>query len=83
MIPNLMGSFTHNPATLKTYITLGDIFEASGLNVLEQQVVALTVSFEKICTYCMAAPTAISNMILLEAGIYISFEMVKNFQILS
>ena len=69
MIPNLMGNFAHNPAALKAYLTLGYIFEASGLNSLEQQVVALTVSRENACTYCMAAHTAISTMIKLEASI--------------
>lgn len=69
MIPNLMGNFAHNSSALKAYLTLGDIFEVSGLNALEQQVVALTVSRENVCTYCMAAHTAISAMGKLEASI--------------
>jgi AhpD family alkylhydroperoxidase len=66
MIPNLMGNFAHNPEALKAYIALGDFFEASGLNTLEQQGVALTVSRENNCGYCMAAHSAMSAMAKLD-----------------
>ena len=62
MIPNLMGNFAHNPETLKAYLSLSEHFGASGLNALEQQIVALTVSRENGCAYCMAAHSAISTM---------------------
>lgn len=44
MIPNLMGNFAHNPEALKAYLVLGNIFEASGLAPLEQQVVKTIVN---------------------------------------
>lgn len=62
MIPNLMGNFAHNPEALKAYLSLSEHFGSSGLNELEQQVVALTVSRENGCGYCMAAHSAISAM---------------------
>lgn len=64
-----MGNFAHNPEALKAYLGLGDIFEASGLTLLEQQVVSLTVSRENNCAYCMAAHSAISAMGKLDANI--------------
>jgi uncharacterized peroxidase-related enzyme len=62
MVPNLMGNFANNPEALKAYLALGDNFAASGLSPLEQQVVALTMSRENNCEYCVAAHSAISAM---------------------
>lgn len=61
-IPNLMGTFANNPETLKGYMALSDSFSNSGLSALEQQIVAITVSQENSCDYCVAAHTAISMM---------------------
>ncbi|PIS11085.1 MAG: carboxymuconolactone decarboxylase [Bdellovibrio sp. CG10_big_fil_rev_8_21_14_0_10_47_8] len=69
MVPNLMGNFAHNPDALKAYLALGDSFAASGLSALEQQIVALTVSRENNCAYCMAAHSAISAMSKLDEKI--------------
>lgn len=57
-----MGNFAHNAEALKAYLSLTENFGSSGLNALEQQVVALTVSRENGCGYCMAAHSAISAM---------------------
>lgn len=69
MIPNLMGVFANNPEALKAYVSLSGNLSASGLNELEQQVVALTASRENSCAYCMAAHSAISTMSKLDEKI--------------
>ena len=61
-IPNLYATFAHNPEVLKSYLALGDALSKSGLDPLEQQIVALTVSRENDCNYCVAAHSAISAM---------------------
>lgn len=69
MIPNLMGNFAHNPEALKSYLALSESFASAGLNPLEQQVVALAVSRENGCNYCMAAHSAMSAMSKLDESV--------------
>jgi uncharacterized peroxidase-related enzyme len=69
MIPNIMGNLANNAEALKAYVVLGDIFEASGLTALEQQIVAISVSRENDCTYCVAAHSAISAMSKLDGNV--------------
>jgi uncharacterized peroxidase-related enzyme len=57
-VPNLFGVLAHAPAAVKAYVSLSDLFSASSLSPVEQQVVLLTVSFENGCDYCMAAHSA-------------------------
>jgi len=61
-VPNLMGLFATNAEALKSYLSLGETFGNSGLNNVEQQIVAITVSRENNCEYCVAAHSAISAM---------------------
>lgn len=62
MIPNLIGNLANHPESLKSYLALSESFAASGFSALEQQIVAITVSTENGCTYCVAAHSAISAM---------------------
>lgn len=68
-VPNLFGTFAHNPEALKSYLALSDSFAKAGLTPLEQQVVLLTVSRENKCSYCVAAHSAISAMSKLDERI--------------
>lgn len=61
-VPNLMGVFATNPEALKSYLSLSDALGNSGLSSIEQQVVAITVSRENNCEYCVAAHSAIGTM---------------------
>ncbi|MGE0175040.1 MAG: carboxymuconolactone decarboxylase family protein [Oligoflexales bacterium] len=61
-IPNLMGLFATNPEALKSYLALTETFASSGLSNVEQQVVAISVSRENNCEYCVAAHSAIGSM---------------------
>ena len=61
-VPNLLGVMATSPALAEAYIALSDIFEKSGLNPTERQVVLLTVSHFHQCRYCMAAHSMIADM---------------------
>lgn len=68
-VPNLYGMLSTNPATLEAYLHLSKALEKSGLNSLEQQVVLLTVSIENGCEYCVAAHSAIADMMKLPESV--------------
>ena len=68
-IPNLFATMSHNPELLKTYTQVSESYAKSGLSALEQQVVALSVSRENSCHYCMAAHSALSKMAYLDERI--------------
>ena len=54
-IPNIIGTMSNSPLTLKSYTQLGANFRAAGFSPLEQQVTFLTISVENECDYCSAA----------------------------
>lgn len=61
-IPNLLGAMAGAPNLLKTYLSVGALFDQSSLSATERQVVMLATSYENDCEYCMGAHTAISAM---------------------
>ncbi len=61
-VPNLMGVFSNSPETLKAYLSVSELFEATSFSPTEQQIVLLTASYENTCDYCVAAHTVISGM---------------------
>lgn len=61
-VPNLLGVMATSPALAEAYMALSGIFEKSGLNPTERQVVLLTVSHFHECRYCMAAHSMIAEM---------------------
>lgn len=61
-IPNLAGVLASAPATLKAYMTLGQIFEQSSFSPAERQVAILAISRFNECGYCMAAHSVIAGM---------------------
>jgi len=68
-IPNLTGIMATSPSITQAYLSIDDIFSKSGLSSTEQQIVLLTVSHYHRCHYCMAAHTAISDMLNVDADI--------------
>lgn len=67
-IPNLYGVFAESPAALQAYTGLGEALKQSALSPVEQQVVALAVSTENECSYCVAAHSAIATMVKMPAA---------------
>jgi uncharacterized peroxidase-related enzyme len=62
-IPNLFGVLAESPAALDSYAAINHALMKSGLNKIEQQVVAITVSTENNCPYCVAAHSALAHMV--------------------
>jgi len=60
-VPSLLGIFAENPAILKAYAQIGDLFVQSGLTPLEQQIVTISASVENECHFCVAAHTTIAQ----------------------
>jgi len=61
-IPNLIGAMAAAPGLAKSYFNVSEMFGSGSLTPIEQQVVALTVSYSNECTYCMAAHSGLAKM---------------------
>jgi len=68
-LPNLFGVMATSPALAEAYTSLSGIFEKSGLNSTERQVVLLTVSRFNECHYCMAAHSVAAKMQQIPAAV--------------
>ena len=79
-VPNLFGTFANHAEVLKSYLSLSEAFSKSGLSTLEQQVVALSVSRENSCEYCVAAHSAISAMSKLDERVISSLRNGERLQ---
>lgn len=62
-IPNLFGVLAESPTALDSYAHINNALTKSGLNKIEQQVVAISVSTENNCPYCVAAHSALAHMV--------------------
>jgi uncharacterized peroxidase-related enzyme len=60
-VPNLYASLAEAPAALSAYLKLGDLLGETSLTPTEQQVLALSISAENGCGYCMAAHSTIAR----------------------
>lgn len=61
-IPNLLGAMAESPATLESYLTLSALFDKTAFTVTERQLVILSISRLRNCTYCLAAHGTIAKM---------------------
>ena len=61
-VPNLAASMAESPTLLEGFGTLRRIAGSGTLSPLEREVVALAVSFENGCDYCMAAHSTFAAM---------------------
>ena len=60
-VPNLMGAMAAAPGLAKSYFTVSKAFGSGSLTPIEQQVVALAVSYSNECSYCMAAHSGLAR----------------------
>jgi alkylhydroperoxidase family enzyme len=60
-IPNLLGTMSESPSTLKAYNLLNEQFTNSSFNAEELTVVWQTINIEHECHYCVPAHTAIAH----------------------
>lgn len=60
-IPNLLAVMAESPATLESYLTLGQLFDKTSFTVTERQLILLSISRYRNCCYCLAAHGTIAK----------------------
>lgn len=68
-LPSPVAKAAHSPALLKHLLAGFAAFDRTSLTPLEREVVALTVSFENQCHYCMAMHSALLSRAPENAGL--------------
>ena len=61
-IPNLIKVFGNSPATLKTYLSLGELAASGNFSNKYREQLALAIAETNACNYCLSAHTAIGKM---------------------
>ncbi|CAM1341539.1 carboxymuconolactone decarboxylase family protein [Tenacibaculum amylolyticum] len=61
-IPNLIKVFGNSPATLQSYLTLGELTGSGNFSNKFREQLALAIAEENNCNYCLSAHTAIGKM---------------------
>ena len=61
-IPNLYAAMAESPVTLEANQVLTALFDKTAFTVTERQLVLLSISRYRNCTYCLAAHGTIANM---------------------
>ena len=61
-IPNLIKVFGNSPATLQTYLSLGELTGSGNFSNKFREQLALAIAEENTCNYCLSAHTAIGKM---------------------
>lgn len=61
-IPNLIKVFGNSPATLQSYLSLGDLTASGNFSNKFREQLALAIAEENECNYCLSAHTAIGKM---------------------
>jgi alkylhydroperoxidase family enzyme len=69
MIPNLHAALAESPAALEAYKNLHELFQQTSFDADELTVVWQTLNVEHECQYCVAAHTAIANMMKVDPAI--------------
>lgn len=60
-VPNIYAAIAHSPVTLKGILELGAALKKGQYSLKEIEAIALAISQENDCDYCLAAHTAISK----------------------
>lgn len=61
-IPNLIKVFGNSPATLQSYLSLGELTASGNFSNKFREQLALAIAEENNCNYCLSAHTAIGKM---------------------
>ncbi|MEE9397982.1 MAG: carboxymuconolactone decarboxylase family protein [Methylococcales bacterium] len=61
-IPNLYAAIAESPATLEAYQVLTTLFDNTAFTVTERQLVLLSISRFRNCSYCLAAHGTIAKL---------------------
>jgi uncharacterized peroxidase-related enzyme len=68
-IPNLYRILAEAPAALEGYVTLTEIVARTSFTPAEQQVIAIAISVENECSYCVASHTAWASRLGVNADV--------------
>ncbi|GAB1307873.1 hypothetical protein KH5_05560 [Urechidicola sp. KH5] len=60
--PNLIKVMGNSPATLETYLSLGQLTAGEKFSNKFREQLALIIAEEKSCNYCLSAHTSIGKM---------------------
>jgi uncharacterized peroxidase-related enzyme len=61
-VPNLAATMAESPFLLEAFTTLRAIYGRGSFTPIEREAIALAVSFDNNCTYCMAAHSTFAKM---------------------
>jgi uncharacterized peroxidase-related enzyme len=61
-IPNLAATMAESPSLLEAFTTLRSIYGGGSFSPVEREAIAMAVSFDNNCTYCMAAHSTFAKM---------------------
>ena len=61
-IPNLIKVFGNSPATLQSYLSLGELTASGNFSNKFREQLALAIAEENSCNYCLSAHTTIGKM---------------------
>ena len=67
-VPNLYATLAESPPALVAYLNLADLLSETALTPVEQQVLALAVSAENGCAYCVAAHSTLARHLVQVPG---------------
>lgn len=62
MVPNIYATLAHSNVALKANLTFGDLLKSGTFNGKEVETIALSVSVENDCEYCLAAHSMVGKM---------------------
>ena len=60
-IPNLHAIMAESPQLFEAYRVVTELYRACSLNIIERQVVMLTINLVNSCSYCMAAHSTLAQ----------------------
>jgi uncharacterized peroxidase-related enzyme len=63
MVPNMMATMAHSPAVLESYLSFSGALTHASLPATLQEKIALAVSEENRCDYCVAAHTKLGSLL--------------------
>lgn len=61
-LPNLAATMSESPRMIEAFTTLRDINRRGSFNAVEREAIAIAVSFETNCSYCMAAHSTFAKL---------------------
>ena len=68
-IPELLAAFAESPASLEAYLNMAKLFDKTSFSAAERQVILLSISRYRNCTYCLAAHGTLAKMQKIPASV--------------